>query len=71
MNEFLNYVYDKLTGYCVHIDMAYDGNWTIEVIDINKEPVVSVVTDDMWYAFAKAYIELKDYLLERNKTYLY
>ena len=71
MNEFLKYVNDKLVGYKVEIFCHYSGDWTIKVKDREREEVVNVVSDDMEYAFTKAYVELKDYLNEINGAYLY
>lgn len=71
MNEFIKYVNEKLVGYKVVIESDFDGTWHINIVDNKQYNVIHIETDDMEYAFAKAYVELKDHLLKENHGYLY
>lgn len=77
MNDFLEFFRDTVKHYPMHLEIAYSKtiDWTISVWKkgcgkLGEDAViVSVQNCDMEFAFAKAQVELKEWLLSHEGGY--
>ena len=84
MDDFLKFFYEKVQSYQMHLSISYSKiiDWCIEVTKIgcadmypdavhsgNDVVIVQVQHSDMELAFAKAHVELKEWLLEHDGGY--
>lgn len=77
MKDFLKFFDEKANNLSMHLEIYYSKimDWCITVYkkgcgENGKDmQIVSVQSCDMEYAFAKAQVELKDWLLENNFGY--
>ena len=77
MNEFLQF-FDKVKyNYPMHMEIYYSSmlDWCITIWTgrsssfANRKKIVNIQNCDMEYAFAKAHVDLKDYLSEHEGGY--
>ena len=77
MNEFLKFFDEKKDSFPMHMEIYYSSmvDWSISVWTgrnggyVNRKKIVNVQHPDIEYAFAKAQVELKDYLSEYEGGY--
>lgn len=77
MTEFLKFFNEKRRSYPMHLEIAYSKicDWSIWIYrkgcakDGSDLQLVCVQDADMELAFAKAYVELKEWLLEYEGGY--
>ena len=77
MKEFLEFFDKKVQSFPMHLEIYYSKimDWCISVYkkgcgeDGKNLQIVSVQSCDMEYAFAKAQVELKDWLMENDGGY--
>lgn len=77
MQEFLNFVDEKRHGLPMHVEIYYsnDMDWCINVYveryfeDGRSLRIVDVQSCDIELAFAKAQVQLKEWLLENEGGY--
>lgn len=74
MNEFLHFIDELRERRKVWLEIAYSSvvDWCVIVhiiVKDQKKCVVNVQHCDMEYAFAKAQVELKEWLLENEGGY--
>lgn len=73
MNEFIRFFDEKVHDYPMHLEIYYSKimDWTIRVYKkMDKDIVIVKVQDcDVELAFAKAQVQLKEWLLENEGGY--
>ena len=77
MNDFLKFFDDKTHDYPMHLEIYYSKicDWRIYIYkqgcgENDKDLEICFVQDgDMELAFAKAYVQLKEWLIENNGGY--
>lgn len=77
MNEFLKFFDDKVKHYPMHLEVYYSKtiDWYIHVYKMGRRKngddleILCVQGGDLELVFAKAYVELKEWLLEHEGGY--
>lgn len=74
MNDFIRF-FDDLKdrdghyGWKLNIGYSKVTDWTIEILNYKGEQIIWVQEPDLDFAFAKAQVELKEWLLENEEGY--
>lgn len=73
INEFFKYFDKNMIGFNLKVTYTVDeGCWRIVVTHEKTSKIILDITgDDLKYLFAKAYVELKDKLIDMHGEYLY
>ena len=74
MNDFLKFLDDVVKDYPMHVNISYSKitDWGIHIwkkLDTKNVEIVMVQDPDLELVFAKAQVELKEWLLENNGGY--
>lgn len=73
MSDFLKFFESVVENYPMHMEIYYSKtmDWVIDIYKNMEEKIdiVNVQENDMEFAFAKAHVELKEWLLENNGGY--
>jgi len=73
MSDFLKFIDETVKNYPVHMEIYYSKtmDWCITIWKNmgEKVEIVNVQSNDMELVFAKAHVELKEWLLENEGGY--